>query len=600
MPGFVGQPEGSRVRVSREGVGVAHNGLMSALDSRNGQVRLISEVPSGAACQCICAECRGVLVARKGRVRAHHFAHKQGEAGSLTACQETALHNAAKRLLAYHLDSISVPPLTIQRPTKQFVLPTENTVKFKKKLLLEGTSLSLCKGDIEPLLETSINYRPDALAHSKLLGKIYFEVYVTHPVPEAKKAAYQALGLWVLEIDLSECDPSQVGLERLSELVAREAKRHWLSCGMPDDVQESLNEYETTVTELQERQEQAFKEELQKPTSKNWSSSEKILLKNLQYQKHEYPVNQMVPTPTIIPAKGYWVTESIGGIRLPVFWEPHKEAVIYLQRKYRKKRERALSCVLASDNGATIELGEQSRLAEVMRWVLHTLAGDSPRPIHHILGLERQLNQNSVPSSAQMFNERWVSLWADPALDNVLKNNNCVCANVPESFARACILWGAADMIVLANGKAFANTRILNTHKNLQNRGDVYTAIRLRSNSLSPLPCRLIMVEGGYSRSLNIARHIQVQDGRMYLHAMGAEIPVVLTPPVRKDNCPIYMNPALSYPDESALFQANEDALTDFLYKSFQRNRDAMNQYHNSETILASFVSFFQQQPDGT
>jgi len=86
----------------------------------------------------------------------------------------------------------------------------------------------------------------------------------------------------------------------------------------------------------------------------------------------------------------------------------------------------------------------------------------------------------------------------------------------------------------------------------------------------------------------------------MYLHAMGAEIPVVLTPPVRKDNCPIYMNPALSYPDESALFQANEDALTDFLYKSFQRNRDAMNQYHNSETILASFVSFFQQQPDGT
>lgn len=540
------------------------------------------------------------MIARKGRVRAHHFAHKQGESGSLTDCQETALHNAAKRLLAYHLDSISVPPLTIQRPTKQFFLPTPKTVKFKKQLLLQGANLSLDEGDIEPRLEAGSAQRPDAYAHSALLGKVYFEVYVTHPVPEEKKAAYQALGLWVLEIDLSECDPSQVGLDRLKELLERDAARHWLSWNLPGDVRESLNEYETTVAELQENQELAYHDDLQKPIPKAWVSPEGVLLKALRYQQHEYPVNKWIPAPTITLAQGYWVTESIGGMRLPVFWEPYKEAVADLDRKYQRKRERALSYVLASANGTAIDLGEQTRLVAVMQWVLQAMAIEPPSPVHHIMGLERQPNSGYEHGSTPMFIEKWHPLWADPALnDDELEIEGCVSADIPEAFARACILWGAARMIILADGKAFADRHSLASVGRIQDYGDVYTAIRLRCESLSPLPCRLILEEGGFSRSLNITRHLRVRDGKIYLQAMGTDIPTSLTPPDRKESFPIYLVPGLSYSDESALFKANESRLTDFLNDRLQPNRDTMSQYAQGDSLLSSFVAFFQQRSDG-
>lgn len=574
---------------------MAHNGLMSALDSATGQVRLISEVPSGAACQCVCAECRGVLIARKGQIRAHHFAHKQGEPGNASACQETALHNAAKRLLAYHLEWVAVPPVTIQRPTKRFVLPEPKVVEFKRHLLLEGSRLSLTDGDIEPRLETLAEHRPDAFAHAEEFGEVYFEVHVTHPVQEEKKAAYRKLGLWVMEIDLSECEPGQIGLERLKELVEREATRYWLSWNIPDGLRESLEEYETTVARLREKQDQAFVDDLKKPISRTWARPEGVLLKALRYRGNEYPVSQWIPVPTVNLVQGYWVTDSIGGTRLPVFWEPYKEALSYLGQEYRSKRDRALSYVLAGNGSMTIEVGDQTRLVAVMRWVLKTLATKCSGPIHHILGLKRHPNPDYIAGSSQMFREKWVSLWADPALER----DDFVCAAVPEAFARACIIWGAAGTIMLADGKAFAETSSLTATGQVQAHGDVYTAIRLRCESLSPLPCRLILEEGGFSRSLNITRHLQVRDGSIYLKAMGLEIPTSLTTTDLKQPCPINLVPGLSYSDESALFRADERRLVNYLQDRLHRNPNTMSQYVQGDSLLASFVAYFQQRTDG-
>jgi hypothetical protein len=62
-----------------------------------GEVVHISQVESGAACQCVCDECGTPLLAKKGTERAHHFAHLNSDcAGN----QETLMHIAAKAVIA--------------------------------------------------------------------------------------------------------------------------------------------------------------------------------------------------------------------------------------------------------------------------------------------------------------------------------------------------------------------------------------------------------------------------------------------------------------------------------------------------------------------
>lgn len=44
---------------------------------KNGVAVNIEDVPSGLACECVCPLCQWPLVAKKGEIRAHHFAHHQ-------------------------------------------------------------------------------------------------------------------------------------------------------------------------------------------------------------------------------------------------------------------------------------------------------------------------------------------------------------------------------------------------------------------------------------------------------------------------------------------------------------------------------------------
>lgn len=45
----------------------------------DGQIKYLSQVPSGLACQCTCLVCNGPLVARKGQINEWHFAHAGGQ-----------------------------------------------------------------------------------------------------------------------------------------------------------------------------------------------------------------------------------------------------------------------------------------------------------------------------------------------------------------------------------------------------------------------------------------------------------------------------------------------------------------------------------------
>lgn len=63
-----------------------------------GDLVAVQDMPAGLACGCVCPGCGGALVARKGGVRTHHFAHHSA-ASSGTCNRETVEHAIAKKVV---------------------------------------------------------------------------------------------------------------------------------------------------------------------------------------------------------------------------------------------------------------------------------------------------------------------------------------------------------------------------------------------------------------------------------------------------------------------------------------------------------------------
>ena len=73
---------------------------------RDGALVYIDEVEKGLSCQHICPHCQGLLVAKKGEVNSHHFAHHGiDNCGQGT---ETALHLLGKEIIKQQ-SSVTLP-----------------------------------------------------------------------------------------------------------------------------------------------------------------------------------------------------------------------------------------------------------------------------------------------------------------------------------------------------------------------------------------------------------------------------------------------------------------------------------------------------------
>lgn len=96
------------------------HGLDFGLD-QTGRMRGINEVEQGLACNCVCPGCGGPLIAKKGPVRVHHFAH-QGV--SCNAGSETALHRMAKQIVA-DKRRLLLPGQDTPTPYRDAALPDE-------------------------------------------------------------------------------------------------------------------------------------------------------------------------------------------------------------------------------------------------------------------------------------------------------------------------------------------------------------------------------------------------------------------------------------------------------------------------------------------
>lgn len=184
---------------------------------RDGKLLFISDVPRGRACGCECARCGQPLVAKKGALRQHHFAHLK-----VTNClgaAESVLHRIAKELIA-ELKEISIPQYTIvkQRKTKAGV-PVQHDA-----LVAKGGIIKIENVRVE---ESEPDFVPDIVIESGFKSLI-LEVAVTHRVTRAKLRKIRRRDLAALELRL---EPSDALLPRssLKEKLQRDLKsKVWL------------------------------------------------------------------------------------------------------------------------------------------------------------------------------------------------------------------------------------------------------------------------------------------------------------------------------------------------------------------------------------
>ena len=162
-----------------------------ALDENNRPVN-IDDVPRGIACNCTCAACGERLIAKKGDVKIHHFAHVSG--ADCVHGVQTALHLAAKRYIEKN-QFLHVPKLFLEYSSNHII-----PIELERNLRADRIELEKRIGDIIP----------DITIYSG--NKIYLvEVFVTHQVDEVKLERIQKIGLPTLEVNL--CDVSRENFE---------------------------------------------------------------------------------------------------------------------------------------------------------------------------------------------------------------------------------------------------------------------------------------------------------------------------------------------------------------------------------------------------
>ena len=173
---------------------------MSAADHtgyglKDGALWFIADVPSGIACGCVCARCGKRLIAKKGPIRQHHFAHYED-----TDCHgaaESALHRLAKELLA-ELPSFELPPYVYHRRRKT---RAGRLVEHRQHIVPNG-SVPIQHVSVE---EHAGDIIPDILVTS-YTSSLIIEVAVTHKVDRAKLRKLRRRNLPAIEIHLHAGD----------------------------------------------------------------------------------------------------------------------------------------------------------------------------------------------------------------------------------------------------------------------------------------------------------------------------------------------------------------------------------------------------------
>ncbi|MDU6373339.1 MAG: antitoxin Xre/MbcA/ParS toxin-binding domain-containing protein [Bradyrhizobium sp.] len=169
----------------------------------------IDDVPSGLACGCYCVGCERRMVAKKGEVQAHHFAHQSARDGnSCLSAGETALHKFAKEVLNERLE-IAIPEMFVSAAEDRELVAPATTIKF------ENARLEVRNGMIVPDVVLELRDR-----------RLLVEFKVTHASDETKIDQIREMNVGAVEVDLSQYRDRP--LKEIGDDILYNAPRIWL------------------------------------------------------------------------------------------------------------------------------------------------------------------------------------------------------------------------------------------------------------------------------------------------------------------------------------------------------------------------------------
>jgi hypothetical protein len=180
--------------------------MVLAIDRKASRLVSIDEVASGYACGCDCPSCARPVVARKGEVRKHSFAHHfESDRSNCQFQAESTLHRFAKELLEQHR-WIRTPDIAVTDELGPLVIANAKRVDF------DDVVCERREGELVPDVAAKLGTR-----------RLHIEFKVTHGCPPAKLDKLRRMDVSVLEVDLSEY--RDVPLVELEEIVLDRAPR---------------------------------------------------------------------------------------------------------------------------------------------------------------------------------------------------------------------------------------------------------------------------------------------------------------------------------------------------------------------------------------
>lgn len=190
----------------------------------------IEAVSSGLSCNCICPVCGNKMIAKKGDVNQHHFAHYTEEHCGYST--ETAIHMMTKEIIgkssciklpAVHITDIGLP---MNSPEKS-ILHNETKIEIERAFLEKQLNVT-----------GKVYITPDILIEAK--GKrLIVEIFVSHEVDEAKLNLIKYLNISAIEIDLSNI--GNISYEDLKFILIDEAKnKRWLYNNKANEIMKDI------------------------------------------------------------------------------------------------------------------------------------------------------------------------------------------------------------------------------------------------------------------------------------------------------------------------------------------------------------------------
>lgn len=188
---------------------------------QDGRMVDVRSVSSGRACNCKCPNCGAPLIAKKGEIRVHHFAHDPiAKLVECTGAVETAIHKMAKQMVIEHR-RLTVPKLDIlieRSDNKGTLYRKAEELCPTKEIYFE-----------EVAQEVGVDsFRADLMG-TTARGCIYIEIKVTHKVDKFKKLSLRELDCSVLEIDLSGINRLPATQEVFEAVVESVDNKRWIS-----------------------------------------------------------------------------------------------------------------------------------------------------------------------------------------------------------------------------------------------------------------------------------------------------------------------------------------------------------------------------------